>query len=154
MPYSTLTELKDLTSVLETVRDADLIEMIASHGDYVTAFRKSFEESENCITLWGDQNEILGVLGINTVFNNREAYGSPWFVSTTALEKYGFWFVRKTKFLVKFWVERYPYLMNYVDAEYKQAHKWLQLLGFDIQQHTPPLIFGGREFYQALKVNE
>jgi len=154
MPYSTLTEKADLELILQTVRQPDLIEMIASHGDYKAELRRSFEESEHCITLWTNDKKILGVLGINTVFDKGAEFGCPWFVSSEGIEKYKFWFIRQTKFLAEYWSLRYPYLQNWVDAEYIQAHNWLRLIGFEIRKSNPPIMQGGREFYQVIKYGE
>jgi hypothetical protein len=151
MPYSTLTEVADLELILQTVRKPDLVEMIASHGDYKAELRRSFEESEHCITLWTDDNKILGVLGINILFDKGVEFGCPWCVSAEGIEKYRFWFVRTTKHLSTYWVKRFPYLQNWVDSEYTQAHNWLRILGFEIRKPNPPLMQGGREFYQVIK---
>lgn len=74
--------------------------------------------------------------------------GIPWFIGSPLLEELNSIAVaRATKAVVGEMETIYPFLHNYVMADYKQAVRWVRFLGFHLSDETFVLSDPERPFY-------
>lgn len=74
-----------------------------------------------------------------------EAY--PWMLGTPALQKHPKKLMKYSNILIKRWLTKHPYLVNYVDARYTRAIRWLQHLGAKLE-YLPEHGLYSRPFYK------
>jgi len=65
--------------------------------------------------------------------------GRPWLLGTDDIEKHQRAFLRRNRQKVAEMLSMYPLLVNYVDARNKASIKWLQWLGFTVDENTIPV---------------
>ena len=85
-----------------------------------------------------------------TPISSLTGLGAPWMVGSTALDAHFRGFLRGCGPVVEAMLERWPCLVNYVDARNQRAVKWLKWLGFSI---LPPEPYGvdGLLFHPFIK---
>lgn len=120
------------------MRPADAAEVLASGGYApVDAVADAVAHSaEAWAGLIG--GELAAVFGIVPgSFLSFEAY--PWLLTTATVERHPRAFLRTCREVVDDWLERYPVLVQAVDARYDAALRWARWLGFEVE---PPAPFG------------
>lgn len=132
------------------MREADALE-VRRAGGYTpeAALLASLEASHGrAWSAWADgqplalfgivQPEVLGHVGI------------PWLLTSTAIEKHRKSFLRIARDVVAAWSSEFPTLLQFVDAEYVSAHRFLRALGFTLY---PPVEYGplGAPFLPAVR---
>lgn len=79
--------------------------------------------------------EVAAMWGVGGTPLSR--VGRPWMLTTPAVERAVFTFVRKYRSEVQEMLGLFPALENYVDASYEGAIRLLRLGGFTVHEATP-----------------
>ena len=133
--------IEDATLIGDRLRDADRVEAWRAMGLFAhAAIRESILKSSVC-GVFLDDNEPLCIMGLVQPIILAPGIAHPWLVGTEALGHHRKAFLRETRLWVQEWRKDYSLLVNYVDAEYTGAIRWLEWLGFDI---FPPEPYGPR----------
>jgi hypothetical protein len=90
----------------------------------------------------------FGCMALDGILSGR---GSPWFLSTPELRKYGIRFLRDCDEYLDRMLDIFPVLVEMVDARHTRGIKWVKWLGFRL---TGPEAWGplGMPFYRAEKM--
>lgn len=118
------------------MRQCDRDECLASHGLCST---RALLESVKCSTYLrvfahnGQAFAILGT-GASNLFSNR---GMPWLLGTDEIRKHQTWFLKETRRQVQAMLRRHIFLENWVDARNITSIKWLEWLGFRLDDPEP-----------------
>lgn len=135
--------------VAERVRDADRREIWASH--YMTpleGLRWGLEESTHITTGCADGEPVV-IYGVA-----RGSYvpdlGVPWMIASSRLDEpdVAIRFLRQCREPLVAFLEDYAILTNHVDARNTRAIKWLQYMGFDVEQEAKPYGAQGLPFHR------
>ena len=122
----------------KALRTGDRAEIDAAGITDARAVWRSFSASILCRTAFVD-GEIAAMWGLGgTLMAER---GSPWLLTTPAVEKVPFAMVREAKKHAHEMLTVRPYLANYVHARYTRAVRLLRLIGFTVSEPFP---FGPR----------
>lgn len=68
--------------------------------------------------------------------------GAPWLIGTEHVERYQMAFLRHSRPMVAAMLQRFPLLINHVDARNTVAVRWLRWLGFAMAEPAPYGPFG------------
>jgi hypothetical protein len=128
------------------LREGDRREIAALGVTMPEAFDLSMSRA-----LWADayliDGEVAALVGLSTN-SLLGGTGSPWLFTGRPVDRHRKNFLRLTRAGVARMRAECPMLVNYVHADYREAIRWLQWLGFTI---TPPQPFGslGAPFCRA-----
>lgn len=130
-------EVRDIAYVAVNMREADVLEIMASGGQRpAEALVASCAASALARSLFigGDLCAIFGVLKLFTV-------AVPWALTTTDVERHPVDFWRASKIVLAEMRKSYPSLVQCIDARHVMALKWALRLGFDtpVDQDGNPL---------------
>lgn len=129
-------EIADVYALARNLRVADAAEMEAAGEPGVRLIRKSFRAAllrfsvfvdGEIAAMWGMGGEALGDIG------------TPWLLTTPAIERVPVSFVKVGRQNVAAMLRLKPILVNYVDARYTRACRFVEVLGFVLE---PPAPFG------------
>jgi hypothetical protein len=118
------------------MREGDRAEMEAAGLDAKVALRKSFRAALIRETIFVD-GEIAAMWGMGG--DALSDIGTPWLLTTPAAERVPVSFLRVAKKNVATMLRLKPILVNYVDARYARACRFVEALGFVLE---PPAPFG------------
>lgn len=130
-------KLEDVWELARNMRDQDREELHASSGeDIVHILRESYKYSDWTMAgrVNGELACLFGVRGSTTMICN---FGVPWMLGTPVLEKHPGALMRHCAGYVALMAERYPLLMNWVDARNTRSIRWLKRLGFEVHPAVP-----------------
>lgn len=115
------------------MREADRAEVIGMSGDLDQAMRVTWNESmmTKAAILDGKVAAVWGVGG-----TALGGVGRPWMLTTPAFERLKFKAVRTAYSEVSKWLAIFPRLENHVDAAYRGACRFLEVLGFRLGEPT------------------
>lgn len=77
---------------------------------------------------------VLGVYGANVLFGD---VGIPWLLGTYGLDEMKRFFMMMSRVLMEEMTQRFKLLINFVDARYERAVRWLKWCGFTIEAAAP-----------------
>lgn len=127
-------EKKHALMLRKALRTGDRAEIDAAGVSDARAVWRSFSASVLCRTAFVD-GEIAAMWGLGgTLMSDR---GSPWLLTTSAVEKVPFAVVREAKKHALEMLTVRPYLANYVHARYTKAVRLLELIGFELSEPFP-----------------
>lgn len=127
--------IEDAFFLADHMRAADRAEVLASGGySPIDAVDVSLQFSE-VVRAAEINGELLCLFGVTVVPD--APWSVPWLLSTTAVDRYPLAFWRASKAALAQLRERYPFLLQQVDARYTQALSWLRRLGFTIEPAQP-----------------
>lgn len=131
------TTLVDLVAIGTRLRAADRDELRAVHGDKVDVVERLINASlvSDDSTIAYHQGEPVAVLGVAPV-PMREGVGSPWMLGTDGVMACRMDLVRKGRAKVVEWNDKFPMLLNYVDARNQRSIEWLKRIGFRLHPAT------------------
>ena len=135
-PSAVAYERGHLWQVAAGMRQADRDETLASSGLCPTmGLMMSVDASTylRSFVVDGKAFAILGV-GARTLFAE---HGSPWLLGTDAITEHQNWFLRETRRQVLIMLGRHQFLENWVDARNSTSIKWLEWLGFSLDEPAP-----------------
>lgn len=127
---------QDIEDIAADARQADLDEIEEGCG---VAIREALllgwhSSVAPMVIAWGD----VPLAAFGEVSHSPGAgIGLPWLVSTNAIEKHARPFLRICKPLVQQMLERHIQLINFVDARNLAAIRWLEWLGFTMEEAAP-----------------
>lgn len=128
------------------LRSGDAREIAALGVNKPQAFELSMSRA-----LWAEayliDGEVAALVGLSTN-SLLGGTGSPWLFTGTPVDRHRKDFLRLTRAGVARMRAEYPVLVNHVHADYRQAIRWLEWLGFTV---APPQPFGplGAPFCRA-----
>jgi hypothetical protein len=137
----------DILYVARHIREEDRREIAASClMDPKHIMLATYRQSgvARCGTVDGEPVVVFGVAE-NTLLGS--GCGIPWLIGTPKIYEHERAFLRRNKRMVYQWIKAYGRLSNYVDARNHRAIKWLEWLGFKMEEAKPygPL---GRPFHR------
>lgn len=128
------TRLFDICELSLSMRAKDRLELWrASHSTPEQSLLRGYLSSSPCLTLEYEE-EILAILGVSKTDANT---GCVWLLGSEGIKQIPKTFVRLSKEIIHFFLQIFPKLWNYVDAEYEEAVKWLSLCGARIHRPQP-----------------
>lgn len=146
-------EPRHALSLSQRLREADLLEIAATHGATPEeALRRSCEASEACWTMLhnGRPEVIFGV----APWPGVAGVGQPWLLAAEVTPGWRGFFARHSREYVDRMLALYPTLLNYTDARHTESHRWLLWCGFDFLRIDPehgvgriPFILFGRTLH-------
>lgn len=119
----------DTWLVLPTVRAGDVEELAALDTTPEQCMRFGLQASKRSWMLFIDE-EPAGMFG----HVEHDGYAVPWAVVTTAAEKHPIPFLRMSRAFIRSLTMP---LVNMVDARNTQVIRWLEWLGFTIEEPVP-----------------
>lgn len=135
--------------IMPTLRPADVVEIRRATGRNVAAVLKdSIVMSYDAIAAYAD-GELVLLAGVAPV-SVLSSVGCPWLVGAVGLEKHALKMCRENKKYVQKWLSVFGKLENYVDNDNVVSQRWLQWLGFTLDEPAPYGAEGHlfRHFYQ------
>lgn len=130
--------LEDAEYVGRRLRAADLMEVMALGFRGVDAVVYSFHDSDECYTAFADGRPCM-VFGMMDPPLGEVGY--VWALGTDDCTRYPVSMVRYGRRFLQRFLARRPELMNWCDARYGKALKWLKAIGFRVEAPAP---FGER----------
>ncbi len=128
----------DAGMIVPLLRPADRLEVMRmGEGDPEGVLRRTIRQSDDAGVFF-DRDRLLCAFGIVRSLD----VGHPWLIGTEYLSGTPKAFLRGTRLRVQEWKQEYRLLTNWIDAEYPQAIRWLQWLGFTIGQPEPIGLYG------------
>jgi hypothetical protein len=119
-----------------TMRMEDAREVMASAGwTPLQALLESLKVSDSPKTLLvdGSPAAIWGVMPVDLV----NGVGAIWLLTGDAVNRWPMAFLRRCRAEVRRLHERWPVLVNAIDARYETACRWAFWLGFDVEDPAP-----------------
>ena len=114
--------------------DADELEATGFHVKH--GVRKTFRAALLRCSVFAD-GELAAMFGMGG--DALSNVGTPWLLTTKAIERVPVSFVRVGRQIVQDMLHEKPILVNYVDARYVSACRFVEVLGFVLE---PPAPFG------------
>lgn len=127
--------------VAMNLRGPDFDEVVAATGE--VPYGSVTEDWIMSLRRWivlNKYNKAVAVLGVRPV-NMFSNVGIPWLLGTKGLDKMKKFFVKYSKLIIEEMKKGFDILINYVDARYFKAVRWLEWCGFIIDE---PLPFGAK----------
>lgn len=124
---------KHMKELQQNLRPADRMEVIGMGGDLDEVMRVTWADSlmtkvaivdGKVAAVWGVGGTALG------------GVGRPWMLTTPVFETVKFTAVRKASRELGKWLMIFHRLENYVDATYRGACRFLEVLGFRLEEPT------------------
>lgn len=124
----------DVEALVPNLRATDLAEVAAGTG------RAPREVLADGVRLGGAlavvvNGELVAIAGCHAEPEN--GIGCPWMLGTDGVERHAFEFLRASRRVVRDWCRRYGYLLNFVHADHEVSIRWLQWLGFTVDDPHP-----------------
>lgn len=123
-----------IADLLANVREADRIEFECIQGLSVA------DELASAISISEDARAFVRDGRVVAVFGCArydDRIGVPWLISTEAVLKHRREFLRNCLIEIGHMRKRYAALINYTDARYALALRWMVWMGFDQQEAVP-----------------
>ena len=111
------TTIDHINHIAENMREADRIEVMASHGHTpLEAMMLGYENSDQIFTALGEDDEPVFVLGVvlNSLLSD---IGTVWLLGCDDALKYGRNFIAEAPEVLSILLERYTLLENYVHVK-------------------------------------
>lgn len=140
--------LHDVEPVARQMRARDVEEVRAATGlDPHAALLRCLEGDGLAWTL----HDAAGPYAIYGVSHVALDIGSPWFLATDRLYRHIKFFMHGTPVFVRHMQDRYPILMNYVDARHQDSIRWLRWAGFTFDKYIETFGHERRPFIRFTK---
>ncbi len=125
---------EDAAPVAADLRPSDVLELQASLGagfDPLAVLSKAIADSDPAFAVEdADTGVAFGLFGVAPTDNG---IGVPWLLATPRLNVCRRGLVRYGKRFVKQMRNRYPVMVNFLDARNDSAMRWLSRIGFDVR---------------------
>lgn len=118
------------------LRPRDYDEVEAATGDVIGTLLLCQPMSDDPITLRDRNGELVAVYGVSPVSLMSDT-GALWLLGTPRMERNAKAVFRDAQRYIAFVRERYPRIVNYVDARNGPSIRWLRRLGFTIDPPAP-----------------
>ncbi|MBF8177806.1 hypothetical protein [Herminiimonas contaminans] len=130
--------LAHVAAMAPNIRQADRNEVMASAGRDVELLLPECVERAEMAWAGLVDDEVACIFGVQGA-SFMSLTGYPWMIGTDLIEQHAKPFLRRNRKMVSVMLDRYPHLVNYVDARNAKAIEWLNWLGFTIH---PPEKYG------------
>lgn len=127
-------KLEDAEYVGRRLRAADLMEVMALGHRGLDAVVYSFYDSDECYTAFADGKPCM-IFGMTDPILGDMA--CAWALGTEECSRYPVAMVRYGRMFLRQFLERRPVLVNWCDARYAKALKWLMAIGFKVYDPAP-----------------
>ncbi len=120
----------------EKMRSADRLEVWASHhrrSHAAVQWSVDLSAMSRTVKVDGDLCCIFGV--VPGKIDAR--VGVPWMLCTDEIERHPTWILRLGKSIIHEWRNQYALLCNYILADNEAAVRWLEWLGFTLNDPEP-----------------
>lgn len=122
--------------VLADVRQADIDELRDGWGKTPEqSMRVGLSVSTLAWMAWIDDKPFC-LFGVGPV-SILSGYGVPWLVGTNQIDQHARSFVKPCREYVQKMKEVFPRMENHVDARNKKVIKWLEMIGFRMNEPKP-----------------
>lgn len=120
------------------IRQSDRNEVLASHGlsdmERILNNARSFSHEAYAWIIDGEPIAAFGVAPGSYL----QSFGIPWMLGTEEIcGSNAINFLRNSKIIINYWLSRWDYLENYVDARNEISLRYLKFLGFVIDEPIP-----------------
>lgn len=129
----------DLRYLADHLREADRLELAATHGDeldILACLQAAVRASEDVFVAVTAAGEPFAVFGLAPV-SLLGGIGCPWMLGTDTAAHHAIGVITLARQHVARWSQRYSLLFNYVDARNKRSIGWLKRIGFTVQTAQP-----------------
>lgn len=128
---------EDLGELFKHMRRCDWDEVVASSGDDVWgSLERSLKVSDDPVACRDRHGKLVCLSGVSPASLLSDV-GYIWLLGTDRMARNAKNVFAEAKRYFEFISERYPILMNYVDARNGPSIRWLRRLGFTIDPPTP-----------------
>ena len=124
--------------LLGQLRPADRDEVEAASGNVERVIRQSLAISDDPVAVRAADGGLIAIYGVAPVHLLSDQ-ASPWLLGTARMQSNAKAVLRDAREYLAFARERYPRMMNYVDARNRSSIRWLRRVGFTLE---PPAPFG------------
>ena len=116
--------------LVQNMRAEDRAEVEATGDDPKSALLHSIERSTEAWTAFAD-GRVICMFGIAppTILSDMAV---PWLLTAEEMPKHKRIFLSRSRQVVEDWRQQYTLMVNYVDARYAKALRWLEWLGFSM----------------------
>ncbi len=131
--------IDDVNYIADNLRESDMNELIAARGqgiDIHEIVETAWRLSVLCWVAVNDEQEPIMIWGATPV-DATHGLGSPWLLGTEEIYKYGKVLLHEIPAYVTKLHEKFPCLINRIDARNTKTIKWLQYLGFSVEDPVP-----------------
>lgn len=134
------------------MRTADAEEVLASGGySPLEALLESLDGANPAFAVSFD-GEVAAICGVTPMDNSSTLLAGPavgivWAMTGRAVEKHPLAFLKLCRPMVALFRQRYPVLVNAVDARYRTAIRWVEWLGFQVDAAAMPFGAAGLPFH-------
>lgn len=127
----------DIAHVGGNMRPADAAEVWASsRSEPLTAVAESVALSDLCWAAEVD-GDVVALFGAAPLLGLIGRTAAPWMLGTPALDHNSVLLMKTCRGYIAQMRERYPHLLNYVDARNSRSIRWLKRLGFVVHPAEP-----------------
>lgn len=129
----------DIQYIAKRMRQADMDELRAAHGDgcsLLDILYRSVEITPNALTRTAEDGEPLLIVGAAPL-PGETGHGIPWLLGTDRAMDYPRQFVTEGRRLAAGWLMRFTVLENYIDVRNSVSIRWLRHIGFTIHEAVP-----------------
>lgn len=136
--------MDDVRYLADHIRKADKREIwLSHHKDPFDAFQEGLENSVSCLTVFKENPIAMFGICPECVLGYK---ASIWMLGTDKLADIRLPFLKNSKTFIKAYLNRYPYLYNWVHCGNAESLKWLRYCG---AKFMPPMPFGiENEYFQ------
>lgn len=129
----------DIAELIVLMRESDRRELRAAHGDRSPhdIVREAYGLTPQPKTARTDDGHMLALFGVVPVGPILTAVGAPWMLATQRLDRYPSKLMSISRDYIAMMHERYPVMINYVDARNNASIRYLKRLGFTIDDPKP-----------------
>jgi len=125
-----------LRYIIDNMREADKIEVMASHGATPgQAIRNSVKMSNRVAVVLFD-GKPAAVFGL-VIKDLLTGTGIPWLLGTDLIDEHRLAFVKNTRPGIQEMLSICPRLENYVHTENSKSVRWLATMGFKFEDPEP-----------------
>lgn len=125
----------DAVELAPRMREDDAREVMASSG---RAPLDALHESLR-VSLWSwslvIEGRVVAIWGVASGDSGEVGY--PWLLTSDLVERHKREFLELSPVVVRVLLRTFPVLVNYVDARYRRAIRWLERLGAHLDEPVP-----------------
>jgi hypothetical protein len=128
---------KHIIHIALNLRVDDFDEVFALTGESPHyAILESWNMSLRKWIMLDKNNMAAAVLGVRPLEMFSDI-GIPWLLGAEGLNNMKKFFIKVSRPVIEEMKKNFKYLINYVDARYTKAVRWLEWLGFEIEEAAP-----------------
>ena len=142
--------LDDVAHVANAMRVRDVEEIRAASGESPLEALTGGVRASTYSWAVCDDTGPFALFGVSPFVGD---VGSPWMLATDRVKFHKRIFIEDAPHYIQLMQDRYPILLNYVDARHIDSLRWLRRMGFRFTGFSPTYGFERRPFFQFSKVS-